>query len=182
MNAKLSDLHSDPFQEWAAVRMHRDIHLLGARVRFESNSEDLLRLVDSAYGGLPRHKLSRVEPRLRVRLVLTSRERKRARVEEGAFGDVAPIHDRCSELRVAIIDCLRKVVAGTNLGDDVIADLEKSLQQGVVEFQDFDGAFVPQLAQRESVPAYSRFPDGLVGVPAREQIVYCLILTREREP
>ena len=33
-----------------------------------------------------------------------------------------------------------------------------------------------------SVPAYSRFPDGLVGVPAREQIVYCLILTREREP
>jgi len=81
MNAKLSDLHSDPFQEWAAVRMHRDIHLLGARVRFESNSEDLLRLVDSAYGGLPRHKLSRVEPRLRVRLVLTSRERKRARVE-----------------------------------------------------------------------------------------------------
>ena len=33
-----------------------------------------------------------------------------------------------------------------------------------------------------SVPAYSRFPDGLVGVPAREQIIYCLILTREREP
>src|SRR3984893_2266520 len=33
-----------------------------------------------------------------------------------------------------------------------------------------------------SVPAYSRFPDGLVGVPAREQIVYCLILTREPEP
>ena len=33
-----------------------------------------------------------------------------------------------------------------------------------------------------SVPAYSRFPDGLVGVPAREQTVYCLILTREREP
>jgi energy-coupling factor transporter ATP-binding protein EcfA2 len=61
--------------------MHRDIHLLGARVRFESNSEDLLRLVDSAYAGLPRHKLSRVVPRLRVRLVLTSPERKRARVE-----------------------------------------------------------------------------------------------------
>jgi hypothetical protein len=33
-----------------------------------------------------------------------------------------------------------------------------------------------------SVPAYSRFPDGLVSVPAREQIAYCLILTREREP
>src|SRR3984893_11105507 len=33
-----------------------------------------------------------------------------------------------------------------------------------------------------SVPAYSRFPDGLVGVPARKQIVYCLILPGEREP
>jgi hypothetical protein len=58
--------------------MHRDIHLLGAQVRFESNSEDLLRLVDSAYAGLPRHRLTRVEPHLRVRLVLTSAGRKRA--------------------------------------------------------------------------------------------------------
>jgi hypothetical protein len=32
-----------------------------------------------------------------------------------------------------------------------------------------------------SVPAYSRFPDGLVGVPAREQIVYCILMS-EREP
>jgi hypothetical protein len=33
-----------------------------------------------------------------------------------------------------------------------------------------------------SVPACSRFPDGLVGVPARDQIVDCLILPGEREP
>jgi energy-coupling factor transporter ATP-binding protein EcfA2 len=81
MNTKIPELYPDPFEERSAVRMHRDIHLLGARVRFESNSEHLLRLVDSAYAGLPRHKLSRVEPQLRVRLVLTPPGRKRASAE-----------------------------------------------------------------------------------------------------
>jgi len=71
-------LYADPFAERSAVGMHRNIHVLGARIRFESNSEELLRLVDSAYAGLARHKLSRVEPQLRVRLVLTSSVRKRA--------------------------------------------------------------------------------------------------------
>jgi hypothetical protein len=78
MKTKIPEHNFDPFEERSAVAMHRDIHVLGARVRFESNSEHLLRLVDSAYAGLPRHKLSRVEPQLRVRLVLTSPERKRA--------------------------------------------------------------------------------------------------------
>jgi hypothetical protein len=81
VNTKIPELLSDPFAERAAVGLHRDIHLLGARVRFESNSEALLRLVDAAYAGLPRHKLSRSVPRLRVRLVLTAPERKRARAE-----------------------------------------------------------------------------------------------------
>jgi hypothetical protein len=78
---KRSELYADPFDERSAAGMFRDIHVLGARVRFESNSEDLLRLVDSAYAGLPRHRLSRDEPRLRVRLVLTSSKRKRTNVE-----------------------------------------------------------------------------------------------------
>jgi len=78
MKKNIRELYSDPFEERSALGMHRDIHVLGARVRFESNSEDLLRLVDLAYAGLPRHKLSRVAPQLRVRLVLTSPERKRA--------------------------------------------------------------------------------------------------------
>jgi energy-coupling factor transporter ATP-binding protein EcfA2 len=81
VNIKTPELYADPFEERSTVGSHRDIHLLGARIRFESNSEDLLRLVDSAYAGLPQHKLSRVAPRLRVRLVLTSPERKRTRVE-----------------------------------------------------------------------------------------------------
>jgi hypothetical protein len=85
MQAKISELDSDPFEERSVVGMYRDIHLLGARVRFESNSEDLLRLVDLAYAGLPRHRLSRVAPRLRVRLVLTSPGRSRASVEPAAL-------------------------------------------------------------------------------------------------
>ena len=81
MNTKAPEIYADPFEERSTVAMYRDIHLLGARVRFESDSEDLLRLVDWAYAGLPSHKLSRVAPRLRVRLVLTSPERRRARAE-----------------------------------------------------------------------------------------------------
>jgi hypothetical protein len=80
MKAKLPELYPDPFEERSAAKLHRDIHVLGARVRFESDSEELLRLVDSAYAGLPRHALSGVVPHLRVRLVLTSPERKRASV------------------------------------------------------------------------------------------------------
>ncbi len=55
--------------------------MLGARIRFESASEKLLQLVDSAYAGLPRHRLSRVAPRLVVKLVLSSSGRKRAKGE-----------------------------------------------------------------------------------------------------
>lgn len=79
MNIKVPDLLADPFGEHSAVGMHRDLHLLGARVRFDSNSEELLRLVDAAYAGLPRHRLARVAPHLRVRLVLTAAERTRQR-------------------------------------------------------------------------------------------------------
>ena len=64
MNTKIPDLYGDPFGERTKGGMHRDVLLLGARIRFESNSEDLLRLVDSAHAGLPRHKLSPVVPKL----------------------------------------------------------------------------------------------------------------------
>jgi len=81
VNIKVPEILADPFGERTAAGMHRELHLLGARVRFESNSADLLRLVDTAYAGLPRHRLARVAPQLRVRLMLTSPERKRARAE-----------------------------------------------------------------------------------------------------
>jgi len=68
------DPSADPFGEHPARLHQRSLHLLGALFRFESNSVRLLRLVDQAFAGLPRHRLSAATPSLRVRLLLTSRE------------------------------------------------------------------------------------------------------------
>jgi hypothetical protein len=83
--SKIPGLYADPFGESYAAGKHRELFVLGARVRFESNSEELLRLVDAAYDGLPRHKLLRAVPHLRVRLVLTSSGRKRASPKPAAL-------------------------------------------------------------------------------------------------
>jgi len=66
------DLYADPFGERSATMVREPLQLLGGRFQFESNSRQLLRLVDSAYAGLPRHRLSAVVPRLRIRLILRS--------------------------------------------------------------------------------------------------------------
>jgi hypothetical protein len=52
--------------------VRKPLQLLGGRFQFVSNSPELLRLVDSAYAGLPRHWLSTEAPELRVSLLLTS--------------------------------------------------------------------------------------------------------------
>jgi hypothetical protein len=67
---------TDPFGERAAPLQRRSLHLLGALVRFESNSARLLRLVDHAFAGLPRHRLWAQTPRLRVRLQLSAGRRR----------------------------------------------------------------------------------------------------------
>jgi hypothetical protein len=67
------DPSTDPFGEHPGRLHRRSLHLLGALFRFESNSVRLLRLVDQAFAGLPRHRLSDATPRLRVRLLLTQR-------------------------------------------------------------------------------------------------------------
>jgi hypothetical protein len=69
------DLYADPFGERSATMVREPLQLLGGRFQFESNSRQLLRLVDSAYAGLPRHRLSAVVPRLRIRLILGSSAR-----------------------------------------------------------------------------------------------------------
>ena len=66
------DLLADPFGERSAAMARRDLQLLGARFRFESNSRRLLRLVDAAFAGLPRHRLASIIPRLSVKLVVGS--------------------------------------------------------------------------------------------------------------
>src|SRR4051794_25771130 len=69
------DLSADPFLERASGVRKKRLHVLGGRFQFESDSAELLRLVDAAYAGLPRHKLHAVTPDFRIRLVLHSRAR-----------------------------------------------------------------------------------------------------------
>jgi hypothetical protein len=65
-----ADPHPDPFAERKRVRTRRPLHLLGGRFHFESNSTELLRLVDWAYAGLPAHALLARAPLFNVSLVL----------------------------------------------------------------------------------------------------------------
>jgi hypothetical protein len=76
------DVLADPFGERSPM-MREHFQLLGGRFQFESNSPQLLRLVDSAYAGLPRHRLSARIPRLKVRLMHTDtgKPRHRERLE-----------------------------------------------------------------------------------------------------
>jgi hypothetical protein len=85
---KAPELFADPFGEQPGVTARRDLQLLGGRFRFESTSPRLLRLVDAAFAGLPRHRLSAIVPRLRVKLVLGSsgRAHPRRRLEPPPLG------------------------------------------------------------------------------------------------
>src|SRR5580704_15630588 len=74
----IPDLYADPFGERTPM-LREHLQLLGARIRFESISRQLLHLVESAYGGLPRHRLSDAGPRLTVRLQLMSGGPSRSR-------------------------------------------------------------------------------------------------------
>jgi hypothetical protein len=85
----IPDLYADPFGERSPT-LREHLQLLGARFQFESNSRQLLHLVESAYGGLPRHRLSDVQPRLTVRLHLTSAgPRSRRRLEPPPFNMIS---------------------------------------------------------------------------------------------
>src|SRR5579885_3318836 len=69
-HAAMPDISADPFRERRRGVRRATLQLLGARFVFESESAELMRLVDWAYAGLPRHTLSARVPRLAVRLVL----------------------------------------------------------------------------------------------------------------
>ncbi len=66
----LRDLEADPFAERMPPAVQIRLRLLGALFQFQSNSRRLLRLVYSAYAGLPQHRLSGTAPHLTVRLQL----------------------------------------------------------------------------------------------------------------
>jgi hypothetical protein len=61
---------ADPFGERSRRIFQAHRRVLGARLKFTSDSAALMRLVDLAYGGLPPHRLSVRVPRLRVQLRL----------------------------------------------------------------------------------------------------------------
>lgn len=75
------DISADPFAERRRSVRRVTLTLLGARFTFESGSAELLRLVDWAYAGLPRHSLASRQPRLAVRLVLGGRSAGHAKDE-----------------------------------------------------------------------------------------------------
>ena len=75
-----ADTESDPFGERiAATATRTGLQLMGGRFNFDSNSSELLRLVDAAYAGLPPHRFSSNPPEFRVRLTLTTGPQRRRR-------------------------------------------------------------------------------------------------------
>src|SRR5438045_9631318 len=97
-------------------------------------------------------KHTRASARRRFRDSLTRRSlpirlSDTAAVQNGMFGNIAPARYRRVKLLVAPVDFPGKVVAGADLGDNVLANLAEGLQQRVIELQDFDGSFLAQLMQ-----------------------------------
>ena len=68
------DAVADPFGERSACTLRMRAQVLGGVFEFESNSRQLLRLVNVAYGRLPAHTLSVEPPHFRIRLLLTPAE------------------------------------------------------------------------------------------------------------
>jgi hypothetical protein len=64
-------IESDPFGEGTELLVRQPVKLMGGRFQFESNSKELLALVDAAYGGLPGHVFSSTPRTFRVKLMLT---------------------------------------------------------------------------------------------------------------
>jgi hypothetical protein len=75
------DLSVDPFLERVRPVARARLQLLGARFEFESNSTELIDLVNAAYAGLPAHRFTAAPPRLRVRLQLADAGAARTRTE-----------------------------------------------------------------------------------------------------
>jgi hypothetical protein len=76
---------SDPFGERSPGLLHRRLTLLGGPIRFDSNSRELLQLVDLAYRGLPPHRLSVNAPELRISLRLTEARHASRRADAPPF-------------------------------------------------------------------------------------------------
>jgi hypothetical protein len=72
------EVQSDPFDERTPLLARRELNLMGGRFQFESNSEELLALVDAAYAGLPGHLFSSTAKIFRIKLMLTPKPARAA--------------------------------------------------------------------------------------------------------
>lgn len=63
---------ADPFGERHSRTATLAMRLFGADFRFSSDHRELLRLVARTYGDLPRHRLTRIAPKIEVRLIRTA--------------------------------------------------------------------------------------------------------------
>jgi hypothetical protein len=75
------DSSADPFHEQSPAVSRTRLHLLGGAFEFECGSTELRRLVDWAYAGLPRHKLTDVPPRIRISVTHAPRARHPKKAE-----------------------------------------------------------------------------------------------------
>ncbi|HEX4266971.1 MAG TPA: hypothetical protein VHY36_03725 [Steroidobacteraceae bacterium] len=89
---RLSDIDADPFQERRTGLLRAKCQVLGGVFEFVTESPELLRLVHSAYHGLPRHRLSAPPQRMTVRLVLGGRTpgRRRRAIDRRRGGSGEP--------------------------------------------------------------------------------------------
>src|SRR5271154_387117 len=78
------DIEADPFGERSALIERRELQIMGGRFLFESDSPELLQLVDAAYKGLPAHRFSLRPPRFRVKLILAPISRRNSASAQGA--------------------------------------------------------------------------------------------------
>jgi hypothetical protein len=72
-------IEADPYGEGASVPVRKPLNLLGGRFHFESDSRELLALVDAAYAGLPGHLFSSTPKTFRIKLMLTPTPAKASR-------------------------------------------------------------------------------------------------------
>jgi hypothetical protein len=85
------DIDIDPFGERSRAFGRREFQLMGGSFHFESNSPELLRLVDAAYKGLPAHRFSSRPPRFRVRLILAPSAARTSASARSVPGSTAPV-------------------------------------------------------------------------------------------
>ena len=104
------------------------LQLLGGRFHFESNSRELLRLVDSAYAELPRHRLAAVRRAVESDLLLRPAHPAASPQTVRAAAAVNAVRTRFSGRRDGFVELRGPVSpAALGAGGGVAADAQVSL-------------------------------------------------------